>query len=380
MKIAIFTDTFTPQVNGVAKTLERFTRYLAQQNIEYYVFAPENPAEEHVMTNVKKLKSIPLALYPECRLAIPNPIRLKRELLQFKPDIIHVATPFNMGLCGMYYAKKLNIPLVGSYHTDFDAYLQYYKMEFFSNMLWNYLKWFHSSLQKTFVPSLETLKQLKRKGFCDLHIWSRGVDCNLYHPHYDSNIVRERYDIKEEHIICWVGRIAPEKDIETLTHIINKLHIKRANSIHWLLVGDGPASADLKEACTENVTFTGYLKGEDLAAIYATSSLMVFPSSTETFGNVVLESLACGTPVIGADAGGVKNIITHGKNGMLCFPKQADLFINAIETLLDDYNLRQEMRQHAQEYALSQSWDSIFANLLKHYEDAIEAPQEELLA
>ncbi|UOY94367.1 glycosyltransferase family 1 protein [Ectobacillus sp. JY-23] len=380
MKIAIFTDTFTPQVNGVAKTLERFTRYLAQRNIEYYVFAPENPAEEHVMTNVKKLKSIPLALYPECRLAIPNPMRLKRDLLQFKPDIIHVATPFNMGLCGMYYAKKLNIPLVGSYHTDFDAYLQYYKMEFFSNMLWNYLKWFHSSLQKTFVPSLETLKQLKRKGFCDLHIWSRGVDCSLYHPHYDANIVRERYHIKAEHIICWVGRIAPEKDIETLAHVIRKLHLKQRHSIHWLLVGDGPASADLQEACTENVTFTGYLKGEELASIYAASSLMVFPSPTETFGNVVLESLACGTPVIGADAGGVKNIITHGKNGMLCSPKQADLFVNATETLLDDSNLRQEMRLYAQEYALSQSWDSIFTNLLKHYEDAIQAPQEELLA
>lgn len=380
MKIAIFTDTFTPQVNGVAKTLERFTQYLEHHNIEHYVFAPQNTAEDSLMANVKKMKSIPLALYPECRLAIPNPVFLKRELLQFQPDIIHVATPFNMGLCGMYYAKKLNIPLVGSYHTDFDSYLHYYKMEFFSKMLWNYLIWFHSSLQKTFVPSYETLKQLKRKGFRDLHIWSRGVDCTLYHPNYEAQAVREKYSIKAKHILSYVGRIAPEKDIETLTHIIKQVNAKRKDSVHWLLVGDGPLAEELKEACKGNVTFTGYLKGEELAQVYSSSDLMVFPSPTETFGNVVLESLACGTPVVGANAGGVKNIIADGKTGFLCEPKQADQFVASVESLLDDIETRNHMRLYAREYALSQSWEQIFENLLCHYEDVIRAPHEELLA
>ncbi len=378
MKIAIFTDTFTPQVNGVAKTLDRFTQYLERNNLSYYVFAPQNTAEENFVVNVKKMRSIPLALYPECRIAIPNPVFIKRELLSFQPDIIHVATPFNMGLCGMYYAKKLGIPLVGSYHTDFDAYLHYYKMDFLSNMLWNYLKWFHSALQKTFVPSQETLKQLKKKGFQDLYIWSRGVDCNLFHPRYDEEELRKRYNITAKYIVSYVGRIAPEKDIETLSEIMQKT--ESDSSVHWIIVGDGPLASDLKETFQHNVTFTGYLKGEELAQVYASSHAMVFPSATETFGNVVLESLACGTPVIGADAGGVKNIITHGRNGYLCQPKQTDEFVARLYEVLTNEEKRTSLGLHAREYALSQSWDQIFSDLVMEYEDTIHTPHKELLA
>ncbi len=191
MRVAIFTDTFTPQVNGVAKTLERLTRYFQKEKIAYSVFAPQHTAEDNFVANVNKMRSIPLTiLYPECRFSFPTP-RIKRELLSFKPDMIHIATPFNMGLCGLYYAKKLNIPVVGSYHTDFDAYLRYYKIEFLSNMLWNYLKWFHSHMQKNFVPSPETLHQLKHKGFQALSIWGRGVDCTLFHPAYNTDLFRK---------------------------------------------------------------------------------------------------------------------------------------------------------------------------------------------
>ncbi|MFX3623704.1 MAG: glycosyltransferase family 4 protein [Ectobacillus sp.] len=380
MKIAIFTDTFTPQVNGVAKTLDRFTRYLQQNGRQYHVFAPQNTSNDNFASNVRKIKSIPLALYPECRLAIPNPVSLKRELQQFQPDIIHVATPFNMGLFGMYYAKKMNIPLVGSYHTDFDAYLQYYKLDFLSNMLWNYLRWFHGCLQKTFVPSSETLKQLKKKGFRDLYIWSRGVDCGLYHPHYDKKALRSKYRIHAKHILSYVGRIAPEKDIDTLIQIIKETTDKWKGSVHWLIVGDGPLMDEMKAALSEHVTFTGYLKGENLAQVYASSTAMVFPSWTETFGNVVLESLACGTPVVGANAGGVKTILTHKKTGFLCEPKQTAQFAAAIDDLIDDKKTRRQMSKSAREYALSQSWDHIFANLLKHYDEAIRTPQKELLA
>ena len=380
MKIAIFTDTFIPQVNGVAKTLERFTGYLQRNGIEYYVFAPENTAEDSFVTNVKKMKSLPLSIYPECRLAIPNPVFIKKELQRFQPDLIHIATPFNMGLFGMYYAKRLGIPLVGSYHTDFDAYLKYYKVEFLSRFLWNYLRWFHSSLQKTFVPSHETLKQLQNKGFRDLHIWSRGVDCSLYHPHYEKQTVRDTYGIGAKYILSYVGRMAPEKDIDTLIEIIQKINQTLGDSVHWLLVGDGPLTEEMKANVTENVTFTGYLKGKELAAVYASSDLMVFPSATETFGNVVLESLASGTPVIGANAGGVKNILQHGTTGYLCNPKDTDAFCAAIEDLLDSGPIIEKMGQSGREYALSQNWDTIFEKLLGHYKDVIQAPQNKLLA
>lgn len=380
MKIAIFTDTFTPQVNGVAKTLDRLTCYFQKQNIAYSVFAPQHTVEDDFVANVNKLRSIPLKiLYPECRFAFPTP-RIKRELLNFKPDLIHVATPFNMGLCGMYYAKKLNIPLVGSYHTDFDAYLHYYKIEFFSNMLWNYLKWFHSHMQKNFVPSLETLQQLTKKGFQNLYIWGRGVDCSLFHPAYNKDLFRKKYNITAPFILSYVGRLAPEKDMETLRTLIQTTLKERTNDIHWLIAGDGPLAKELRETVPENVTFTGYLQGENLAEAYACSDLMVFPSATETFGNVVLESLSCGTPVIGANAGGVKNIISDKKTGFLCEPKNTDSFLSSIYELLNNEEMRKQMSLDAYSYTTTQSWDKIFSDLLMHYDDVIQSRKAEMLA
>ncbi|SCM89433.1 Uncharacterized protein BWAI21_04902 [Bacillus mycoides] len=380
MRVAIFTDTFTPQVNGVAKTLERLTKYFQKENIAYSVFAPQHTAEDNFVTNVNKMRSIPLTiLYPECRFAFPTP-RIKRELLAFKPDIIHIATPFNMGLCGLYYAKKLNIPVVGSYHTDFDAYLRYYKIEFLSNMLWNYLSWFHSHMQKNFVPSPETLHQLKKKGFQQLYIWGRGVDCTLFHPTYNKDLFRKKYNITAKYVLSYVGRLAPEKDIDTLQTLIQTTN-KERDDIHWLIAGDGPLAKGLHENVPKtNVTFTGYLQGVDLAEAYASSDLMVFPSTTETFGNVVLESLACGTPVIGANSGGVKNIITDGKTGVLCEPKNEDSFLSSIYEVLNNEEMRKQMSLDARSYAATQSWDEISNNLLMHYDDVIQSRKAEMLA
>ncbi|MED1559753.1 glycosyltransferase family 1 protein [Bacillus paramycoides] len=380
MRVAIFTDTFTPQVNGVAKTLARLTRYFQKENIAYSVFAPQHTAEDNFVANVNKMRSLPLTiLYPECRFSFPTP-RIKRELLAFKPDIIHIATPFNMGLCGLYYAKRLNIPVVGSYHTDFDAYLRYYKIEFLSTMLWNYLKWFHSHMQKNFVPSPETLHQLKNKGFQNLYIWGRGVDCSLYHPTYNKDLFRKKYNITADYILSYVGRLAPEKDIDTLQTLIHMTN-KERNDIHWLIAGDGPLAKILHENVPKtNVTFTGYLQGEDLAEAYASSDLMVFPSATETFGNVVLESLACGTPVIGANSGGVKNIIKDEKTGFLCDPKNEDSFLSSIYYLLNNEEKLKQMGLAASSYAKSQSWDEIFLNLLNQYEEVLHRNKAELLA
>ncbi|EOP49746.1 glycosyltransferase [Bacillus cereus VDM053] len=380
MRVAIFTDTFTPQVNGVAKTLERLTKYFQKENIAYSVFAPQHTAEDNFVANVNKMRSIPLTiLYPECRLAFPTP-RIKRELLAFKPDIIHIATPFNMGLCGLYYAKKLNIPVVGSYHTDFDAYLRYYKIEFLSNMLWNYLKWFHSHMQKNFVPSPETLHQLKKKGFQQLYIWGRGVDCTLFHPTYNKDLFRKKYNITAKYILSYVGRLAPEKDIDTLQTLIQTTN-KERDDIHWLIAGDGPLAKDLHENVPKtNITFTGYLQDANLAEAYASSDLMVFPSATETFGNVVLESLACGTPVIGANSGGVKNIIIDEKTGFLCEPKNEDSFLSSIYSLLNNEEKLKQMGVAASSYAKSQSWDEIFHSLFNQYEEVLHQNEAELLA
>lgn len=380
MKLAIFTDTFPPQVNGVARTFQRLETYLNAKSIEHRFFVPESRGEDLFSTSVHRFTSIPFILYPECRMALPNMFRIRKQLEEFQPDLIHIATPFNIGLTGLYYGKKMNIPMVGSYHTHFDQYLKYYDLELLSSWLWRYMSWFHRPFLKTFVPSQVTKQELVKRGFINLEIWSRGVDCQQFHPHFNPQLIRQKYNIKAPFVLTFVGRLAPEKDLPLLMEIAEKLpeHLKR--QIHWLIVGDGPLREELSRNKPENMTFTGYLKGECLSEVYAGSSLFIFPSTTETFGNVVLESLACGTPAIVARAGGVKEIIKDRKTGVLCQPHQPDEFIDAITDLLENELLLKKMSHEARTFALTKSWDSIFNKLISEYEMAIFQSQEQIYA
>jgi glycosyltransferase involved in cell wall biosynthesis len=380
MKIAIFSDTFYPDINGVAQTLKRFTNYLEGQHISYKVFAPNPVSSEYVSDHIHRLKSRSFFLYPECRLAFPNFIEVRSEIEQFSPDLIHVATPFTVGLCGLYFAKKYNIPIVGSYHTDFNDYLHFYDLDFLSNPLWKYMKWFHSPFKKLFVPSIDTLEKLKNRGFRNLEIFPRGVDCQLYHPNYQKESVLNRYGISKRFLLTYVGRLAPEKDLKTLMKIANSLPPELNNQVHWLIAGDGPLLEELRMAALPNMTFTGYLKGVGLAETYSATDLFIFPSPTETFGNVALEALASGTPVIGANAGGVKHIISNGITGYLCEPGNVEYFVNRIVQLLGNDSFRNQLSLNARKYALTQKWDQIFEDLLNHYSAVIDEPSKKIYA
>ncbi|MEH7416219.1 glycosyltransferase family 1 protein [Neobacillus drentensis] len=380
MRIAIFTDTFYPDINGVARTLKRLTNFLENQSITFKLFAPASPIEEFASSHIHRSKSLSFFMYPECRLAFPNLSQMKTELQNFSPDLIHVATPFNIGLCGVYFSKKLNIPLVGSYHTNFDHYLQCYSLPFLSKLHWNYMEWFYQTCKKIFVPSPATLLQLKQQGFTNLEIWPRGVDCQLFHPYYDKKSVKHRYCRQDSYLLTYVGRLAPEKDLYTLLAAARSLPSDINQNIHWLIIGDGPLREELESQAPENMTFTGYLEGEPLAEVYAASDLFVFPSASETFGNVVLESLACGTPVIGAKAGGVQNIVKPGLTGLLCEPGNVQEFSEAILQLLTNESLRQKMGTSGRHYALTQSWDRILHNLISQYTDVIQEREHQKYA
>ncbi|WP_066320255.1 glycosyltransferase family 1 protein [Bacillus sp. FJAT-29814] len=376
MKIAIFTDTFDPDINGVAQTLKRLTNYFAEQKITFKVFAPTSNGEEYISAHIHRFTSLPFFLYPECRLAVPNLLEIKSIVEDFSPDLIHVATPFSIGLCGVYLAKKCNIPLVGSYHTNFDRYLQYYGMPYLSKIVWKYMHWFHRPFEKIFVPSIDTYQQLKQHGFTNLEIFPRGVDCKLFHPDYDTVAVKSLYRSQGKHLLTYVGRLAPEKDPETLLAVAKSMPAELNEKIQWLIIGDGPLREKLEAQAPTNVIFTGYLNGKSLAQAYSASDLFVFPSSTETFGNVVLEALASGIPVIGANSGGVKNIIKSGENGILCTPGNVEEFTKAIIHLINNSSIRKQMGMAGRNYALTQSWNRIFENLIWQYTEVIEEQNE----
>ncbi|MEH7224214.1 glycosyltransferase family 1 protein [Bacillus sp. JJ1566] len=379
MKIAIFTDTYYPEVNGVARTLKRFTDYLEEHNIDVKVFAPMSDSKEYV-SNIHRFKSLSFFLYPECRLAFPNMFHIRAELEKFAPDIIHVATPFNIGFWGSYYAKKLNIPLVGSYHTDFDYYLQFYDLQFLSNPLWSYMKWFHRPFQKLYVPTLVTKEQLEEKGFANIEIWTHGVDCDLFNPYYNQEVVREKHQVSKKFMLTYVGRLAPEKNVELLIKTAKSLPPEWNQQIQWVIVGDGPSRNKMEEDAPSNMIFTGFLKGTDLAEVYAASDLFVFPSASETFGNVMLESMASGTPVIGVNAGGVRNVVQEGITGYLCEPGNPEEITNTILHLLENDGFRNRMGMEGRKYALTQKWDVIFDNLLYSYSTLLKNPSNQKYA
>ncbi|ARK31795.1 glycosyltransferase family 4 protein [Halalkalibacter krulwichiae] len=336
MRIAIFTDTYAPEINGVARTLEKLTCYLRQNDIEFRVFAPDNKERIPAIPHIERFASLPLFLYPECRFALLNPLHLKQSLEEFKPTLIHVATPLNLGLYGAYYGKKHQIPMVASYHTHFDQYLTYYNLTLLKQWIWKYMAWFHRPFSKVYVPSESTRESLVRKGVHDrIELWKRGVDHTLFTPAQRGAEVREKYQIKQKHILLFVGRLAPEKDVELAIQTFTSLPQTIKQDSHLLIVGDGPLLKPLStQICSENITFTRFLEGEELAKVYAASDVFLFPSATETFGNVVLEAMSSGIPVVCANTGGVKHLIQHGETGLMCKEKDLDSFVSAVTFLL----------------------------------------------
>jgi len=373
MRLALFTDTFVPQMNGVANTLQRLTVYLQRRGIEYLIFAPKCAPKDIYADPIRPIASIPLFLYPECRLALPNLLAIRAELDRFRPNLIHLATPFNLGLCGLRYAQSHHTPYVTSYHTHFDRYLEYYRVKGMVPLYWSYIKWFHRSCDATFAPSIDTINTLQSHGIDRLKLWSRGVDCQLFTPEKRHSNVRERYGINEPILLLYVGRIAPEKDIHTLSAIMRTLPESAKKRVHWLVVGDGPLLPELRGQVPSNVTFTGYKQGDELAQLYASADIFVFPSSTETFGNVVLEAMASGLPVIAANAGGVKEIVVPNHTGVLCEPGHPESFVREICNYIDSPQRLASLGIEARQVALTRSWEAIFDELLGNYLQIIDS-------
>ncbi|UQZ35977.1 glycosyltransferase family 1 protein [Paenibacillus sp. PK3_47] len=373
MRLALFTDTYLPQTNGVARTLHRLTGYLNRRGIEHLLFTPKSAPEEGYADPVRTVASIPFFLYPECRLALPSMSSIHNELKAFHPDLLHMATPFNLGLCGLRYARKQNLPHVASYHTHFDRYLEYYRMRRIVPLYWKYMKWFHRTCDAILAPSQETVDYLQNQGFNRLRTWSRGVDCSLYTPDKRSSTVRERYCVSAPLLLLYVGRIAPEKDITTLLLAMRQLPESIAAAVHLLVVGDGPLLPELQEQAPDNVTFAGSKYGEELAELYASADMFVFPSATETFGNVVLEAMASGLPVIAADAGGSRDLIVPGVTGTVFAAHQPGTLVQEICAAVLHPGLRAAMGAEGRKQALCRSWEQIFDGLIRNYENVIES-------
>ncbi|MEL4106618.1 glycosyltransferase family 1 protein [Oscillospiraceae bacterium WX1] len=373
MKIAYFTDTFLPQINGVTNTLGYLSAYLTSKDVEHIFIAPDYDEEpsEHPDYPVVRFRGIKPLIYPECRLVFPPHARIIDILIAFQPDVVHIVTELGIGYAGLRAARELQLPVIMSYHTNYDQYLDFYNLSYLSRPVWSYVRWFHQFAAITLCPSRATADALRCHGIRHTDIWSRGIDRGVFSPaHADKTLLAE-FGLQDMTVFLYVGRIAKEKGLDTLAESIKTLSQAQLATMAFVFTGDGPYLEELKALGIPNAVFTGCLRGDALAKVYASCDVFVFPSGTETFGNVFLEAMASGLPGICVDAGGVTDFTEHGENAYVCRYRDAEDLAAAL-TAMTDETLRNHLRAGALKTAQARDWPVILDGLMRHYDHVLK--------
>ncbi|MFY8148245.1 MAG: glycosyltransferase family 4 protein [Prochlorococcaceae cyanobacterium] len=381
MKIAFFTETFLPKVDGIVTRLTKTVQHLAAGGDEVVVFCPEGAPDTYMGARVVGVPAMPLPLYPELKLALPRPA-VAEALERFQPDLVHVVNPAVLGLGGIWLAKTKGYPLVASYHTHLPKYLEHYGMGMLEPLLWELLKAAHNQACLNLCTSTAMVEELSEKGIQSTALWQRGVDTELFRPELRSEAMRQRLlDGRSDtgQLLLYIGRLSAEKQIERILPVLQAMPEARL-----ALVGDGPYRSQLEKIFAGTPThFVGYLAGEELASAYASGDAFLFPSSTETLGLVLLEAMAAGCPVVGANRGGIPDIVTDGVNGCLYEPEGADggaaSLIAAVQRLLGDASQRAQLRLNARQEAERWGWAGATAQLRRYYHEVL-GPRELQLA
>ena len=374
MKIAFFTETFLPKVDGIVTRLTKTIEFLTKNGDEVIVFCPEGCPDSYKGATIVGVAAMPLPLYPELKLGLPGPA-VSDKLEEFKPDLVHVVNPAVLGLGGIWLAKTNNIPLIASYHTHLPKYLEHYGMGMLEPLLWELLKAAHNQALLNLCTSTAMVNELEDKGIQRTALWQRGVDTENFRPELRSEKMREKLFGKYQNtdsLLIYVGRLSAEKQIERIKPVLDNIP-----GACLALVGDGPYRGQLEKIFENTKTnFIGYLSGEELASAYASGDIFLFPSSTETLGLVLLEAMAAGCPVIGANKGGIPDIINNGINGCLYNPDEKDngerSLIEATKKILADNNKKEAMRKEARKEAEQWDWNQATLQLQKYYAETLE--------
>ena len=369
MKIAFFTETFLPKVDGIVTRLTKTVQQLVAAGDEVLIFCPEGAPESYMGARVVGVPAMPLPLYPELKLALPRPA-VSEALDRFGPDLVHVVNPAVLGLGGIWLARSRGLPLVASYHTHLPKYLEHYGMGMLEPLLWELLKAAHNQAQLNLCTSTAMVEELASRGIQHTALWQRGVDTDLFRPELASAAMRKRLHGGHDdtgHLLLYIGRLSAEKQIDRIRPVLEAMPQTRL-----ALVGDGPHRQQLERHFEGTATtFVGYLAGEELASAYASGDAFLFPSSTETLGLVLLEAMAAGCPVVGANRGGIPDIVSDGVNGCLYDPDQAASLPTAVERLLGDPAARRQLRLAARQEAERWGWPSATAQLQGYYRQVL---------
>ena len=376
MRIALFTEVFLPKIDGITNRLGHTLDCLAEQGHEVLVFGPLHAQGSHAGFRCIQIPGVPLPLYPGLQVSYADP-RIVGQLMRFRPDVVHAVGPASLGALGIAAARTLGIPVVASYHTDLPAYLDKHACAFAKPAIWPLIRAIHNRAHVNLCPSTVTRDELESRGIGPVGLWRGGVDTAQFHPEAATSAMRSRLaggapanEIRA--LVVYVGRVSLEKNLERLLDLHDAFP-----GIHVAIVGDGPDRERLEsKASGRRVHFTGFLRGADLAEAYASADVFFMPSTTETLGFVVLESMSAGTPVVAARAGGVRDLIEHGVNGLLFDPDDDRGAAGQVRRLLESPGQRAHLSRLARKFAETGSWTEETRRLVGHYERAIGLARE----
>jgi len=384
LSIALVTETWAPEINGVAMTLSRLVLGLARRGHRIQVVRPRQavesgmPAVAHPAVSELVRPGLPIPGYTALRLGLPCAGRLVAAWRRCRPDVVHVATEGPLGCSAVHAAEALDLPVTSSYHTNFDDYAKHYRIGFLRWAAAGWLRRFHNRTSVTMVPSADLLRRLESEGIRGCALWSRGVDIETFAPSRRDGMLRGSWGAAPDDCVCLhVGRIAPEKDIPLAIEAFRAIRARQPGA-RLVIVGDGPARLGLQRACPEAV-FTGTLPVDRLAAVYASADLFLFPSLSETFGNVLCEAMASGVAAVGFDYAAAA---MHGRDGsnmrtVACTDREG--FIAAACVLAGDAGLRLRLGGQARKDMLGNAWNRVvdgFERLVRevaarHRQDAL---------
>jgi glycosyltransferase involved in cell wall biosynthesis len=373
LRIAIVTETFPPEVNGVAMTLGRLVEGTLARGHSVQLIRPRQEHERDVneSSNLEQILSAGVALptYGEVRFGLPSKHRLTKLWSRRPPDVVHVVTEGPLGWSAVAAAKKLRLPVTSSFHTNFQSYSKHYGVGVLRPVIEGYLRKLHNRTQATMVPTKALVASLQNQGYSNVKLLSRGVATDLFSPSKRSAALRRSWGAGEDDtVVLLVGRLAKEKNVELVIAAFREIQ-SRSASARLVFVGDGPLRSSM-EATFPQAIFSGNQRGEALAAHYASGDLFLFPSLTETFGNVVPEALASGLAVVAYGNAAALELIESGRNGVLVEPGSEREFIAAALELASDRS-RLDLFKSAASASISHlDWDRIYDQFIEYLTNA----------
>ncbi|MFZ5513186.1 MAG: glycosyltransferase family 4 protein [Pseudomonadota bacterium] len=363
MRIALVTETYAPDLNGVARTLVAMVRELRGLGHRVDLVRPEPrgdgaPLEEGEL----RVRGVPVPGYAAMQFGLPAGNRLRARWTSQRPDVVHIDTEGPLGYSALRAARALGIPVTSSLHTHFHVYARHYGLPWLSGPVLAYLRHFHNATAFTLIPTEDQREQCAAEGFERLRVLGRGVDAELFHPARRDPALRERWGAgPDTPVALYVGRLAAEKNLDLFVRAIQAMR-ERCPELRAVMVGDGPLAAGLRQSHPD-IHFAGAQVGEALAAHYASADLFVFPSLSETFGNVLLEAMASGLAVLAFDYAAARLLIEDDRCGLVAPMGDEVAFLRQAVRLVEDDGLAARMRQATRERAEQQSWTAIARQL-----------------